>query len=274
MRKIISRPNPGCIPSLPLPIHVRSAGYNEAAPGWSEFESRDRKNFVQIFWCNQGIGEFRFEDRNVLLHPNEVIYRLPHEEHSHRSADPKIPWHYHWFTFDGPNAKAFMLSYGYPQTNLHAGPCPIRMFQELETLLSHQTIYAQRHAVSIATEILALAGCSEGRIEHDVVKRFLEISGQRFSDENFTVAAAAAELEIHRTTLYRIFKQELGFSPKQYLRRLRIQKALSLLLETELPVKVVAAESGFNKVDYFCSVIAGETGLTPMLYRKHTAVDS
>jgi len=274
MRIIISRPNPGCIPSLSLPIHVRSVGYNEAAPGWNECESCDRKNFVQIFWCVQGIGEFQFKDRSVPLYPNEVIYRLPNEEHSHRSADPRIPWHYHWFTFDGPNAKAFLQSYGYPQTNLHAGPCPVPLFQELKTLLWRQTAYAQRHAISIAAEILALAGCDNGRIEHDIVKQFLEMTRREFSDENFTVEAAAAKLGIHRTSLYRIFKRELGLSPKQYLRQLRIQKALSLLLQTDFPIKTVAAESGFNKVDYFCSVIAGETGLTPMLYRKHTAVDS
>ncbi|MDD3154169.1 MAG: AraC family transcriptional regulator [Victivallaceae bacterium] len=274
MRKIISRPNPEVLPEFPVPIYVRSTGYNEADPDWEENCAKGSKNFVQLFWCIQGIGEFRFEGRSVLLHPDEVIYQLPGEAHVHRSADTKTQWRYYWFTFDGPGAENFMRSYHYEQTALHAGACPVKLFHELETAVRQQTNYAQRHAIAVATEILALAGCDSGKCEHNTVKRFLELAEDLFADPDFTAEAAANEMQIHRTTLYRTVKRELSLSPKQVLRQLRIQKALSLLLETELPIKTVAAESGFNKVDYFCSLIARQTGCTPAKYRKHASVDS
>lgn len=274
MRIIVSRPDPGRLPGIPLPVFVRSVGYNEAPPGWEECEESRRKNFVQIFWSIQGVGEFRFRDRTVLLHPNEAIYRLPGEEHVHRSADERIPWHYFWFTFDGPRSKEFLLSYGYEQRAYHAGACPAHLFSELKTLVTRCTPYAQRHAISVAAEILALFGSETGAAEHDIVKRFLSMIEENYADSAFSIDAAAAEMGMHRTTLYRIVTRELDCPPKRYLQRFRLQKALSLLVETEKTVKQIAAETGFNKVDHFCALVSAETGYTPLKYRKNTMVDS
>ena len=57
MRKIVSRPDPTRLPGFPMPVHIRSSGYNEAEYGWKEFEHGIDKPFVQLFWCVQGIGE-------------------------------------------------------------------------------------------------------------------------------------------------------------------------------------------------------------------------
>ena len=275
MRKIISRPEINMLPNVQLPIHIRSTGYNEADPGWREHVPEDTKNFVQIFWSVQGIGEFTFKEKKIKLHPGEFIYHLPFEPHTHRSIDSKVPWHYYWFTFDGPGARDFMLSYGYPQESMLSGECPVRLFHELESLLKRRTVYAQRHAISVATEILALAGENKGdSAEHDLTHRFIDLAQEHFKDPTLTAELLADRLCVHRTTLNRVVKRQLSISPKHYINQLRIQKALSLLLETTLSVKAIAFDAGFNKVDYFCALIRKQTGYTPARYRKHASVDS
>jgi len=273
MRRIVSRPELSRLPSLPLPVYVRSAGYNEAPPGWAECEDFRAKPFVQVFWCIQGIGEFRIGENRMPLHADEAIYRLPGETHLHRSADARIPWRYCWFTFEGPNARDFMLSYGYEQKPHHAGPCPVRLFSELESLVVRRTPYAQRHALSVATEILALFGSDAGAAEHDTVRAFLDLVEKNYTDPGFTVEAAAESLAMHRATLYRIVNGELACSPKQYLQQYRLGRALSLLVESELSVKCVASACGFGKVDRFCELVAQATGETPARYRRSAAVD-
>ena len=62
MRKVISRPDLS-LPELPLPVHIRSVGYNEAEYGWGERADGGRKNFVQVFWCVGGCGELVLEGR-------------------------------------------------------------------------------------------------------------------------------------------------------------------------------------------------------------------
>ena len=246
MRKVISRPDLS-LPELPLPVHIRSVGYNEAEYGWGERADGGRKNFVQVFWCVGGCGELVLEGRNVRLKAGEVTYHLPGEDHIHRSVDPDALWRYHWVTFDGPGAADFMRSYGYPRKECFAG----------------------------ATEILALAGerYAESREAAGVVRRFIELAHRRFQEAELTVGELAGELGIHRTTLNRLFLRSMRLSPGAYLEQIRIQKALSLLRESSLSIKEIAGCAGFSHVSYFCEVIRKKTGMTPGEYRLRSGLD-
>ena len=274
MRKIVSRPNPHILPETPLPFHVRSTGYNEGEPGWTELEDRNLKNFVQLFWCVQGTGRFDFNGETVFLNPGEVFFHLPLDEHRHGSVNRRVPWHYYWFTMDGPDAARWMLSYGWKQEVHYAGECPVKLFSELEHLLVRQTPYAAHHALSVALEILALARTGNPKEKTDIVQNFIELIQKYYPDPELTMESISSMLKIHRSTLSRIFQKEMHVSPGYYLDNFRIQKALSLLLETDLMVKEIAAAAGFSQVNHFCEVIRKTTGMTPAEFRKYTSKDS
>ena len=271
MRKIISRPDPLQLPSLPLPIHVRSVGYNEADCGWFERVPGRQKNFVQLFWCVQGIGEITLPDRTILLHPGETFHHLPGEDHIHRSCDPENEWRYYWFTFDGPAAEAFIEAYGYPRESIYSGECPVNLFLELEILVRKHTPYAQRHALAVAAEILALAGGADDFVpEEGLVKRFLHLARESIQSPGVTVESLARKLGVHRTTLTDLFRTEMDMTPGAYLDRLRLQHALVLLRETNMRIKEVAEHSGFSNLSYFSRVIGKATGRTPQAYRTQS----
>ncbi len=272
MRKIVSRPEPRILPDLPMPVHIRSSGYNEAEYGWTEFEPGDEKQFVQLFWCIQGAGEIFLPGRTVTLHPGDTFYHLPNEDHHHRSCDPENEWHYYWFTFDGPAAEAFIAAYGYSQERMYSGECPVNLFLELEMLVRKHTPYAQRHALSVAAEILALAGGTDELVpEEGLVKRFLRLARESMRDPTVTIELLAKKLGVHRTTLTALFRSEMAITPGAYLDGLRIQHALSLLRETGMAVKEVAEHSGFMNMSYFSKLVRKATGHPPLEYRRKTA---
>ncbi len=274
MRKIISRPNPNELPALPLPFHVRSVGYNEAPGGWFERVDGALKNLVQLFWTVDGAGEVVLPDRTFRVSRGEVFYHLPLEEHYHKSVDRVHQWRYYWFTFDGPGAAAFMNTYGYPGDGFYAGECPTQHFLEIESLLKQRTPYAQRHAIAAAAEILALAGGTLGHSqEHDLVKDFIQLAHEEYGNAGTTVQSLAEKLGVHRTTLNRVFLRAMAIAPGDYLAQIRIQHALSLLRETNLPVKEVAYECGMVYESYFCRLIRRKTGMSPIQYRQHSPMD-
>ncbi|TBL78500.1 helix-turn-helix transcriptional regulator [Paenibacillus thalictri] len=65
-----------------------------------------------------------------------------------------------------------------------------------------------------------------------------------------------------------LFKKHTGFSPIQYLTRIRLDKAKQLLRESQMPIKQVAEEVGFTDSFYFTRLFTQDTGLTPSHYRK------
>ncbi|WP_240452874.1 MULTISPECIES: helix-turn-helix domain-containing protein [Sphingobacterium] len=65
-----------------------------------------------------------------------------------------------------------------------------------------------------------------------------------------------------KSSLTRMFKQELGVSPMEYIIRQRINKAKELLLITK-SVKEACFGAGFNDVNYFVRLFKNREGLTP-----------
>jgi AraC family transcriptional regulator, arabinose operon regulatory protein len=64
-----------------------------------------------------------------------------------------------------------------------------------------------------------------------------------------------------------LFKQEIGTSPRQYLRELRFRKAETMLATTFLSVKEIAEALGLVPVNHFMKNFKGRHGMTPREYR-------
>lgn len=70
-----------------------------------------------------------------------------------------------------------------------------------------------------------------------------------------------------RRTLERLFQEQLGRSPAEEIRRLRLDRAKHLLATTDLTVPKVAAACGFSTGHYMATVFRQELGITPLRYR-------
>lgn len=66
----------------------------------------------------------------------------------------------------------------------------------------------------------------------------------------------------------RRFHAATGTTPKEYLSRIRVEKARFLLETTDLPVRVVAAQCGFSSVPHFIQMFEQKTGWSPARYRS------
>lgn len=77
----------------------------------------------------------------------------------------------------------------------------------------------------------------------------------RYIHENYmneiSILHLASELAIDRTYLYKLFKQNLGTSPQDYLIAHRISKACDLLISTDLRVTDIASQVGFGDLSDF-----------------------
>lgn len=69
--------------------------------------------------------------------------------------------------------------------------------------------------------------------------------------------------------LSRLFKEEMGIGLSGYITAQRINMAKELLLNTGLKNEEIARQTGFSRVNYYCSVFKKEVGCTPGSYRKN-----
>jgi len=60
----------------------------------------------------------------------------------------------------------------------------------------------------------------------------------------------------------------VGMSPHQYRLHLQATRAQTLLRTTELSVREIAVQTGFQTEQYFCRLFKRHTGRTPLEFRR------
>lgn len=82
------------------------------------------------------------------------------------------------------------------------------------------------------------------------------------------VTDIAKSVTISPRQLERVFAEECGMSPIEYLTELRLKHARTLLMNTERPISAVAEEAGFEDPSYFARVYKKRFNLSPSQARK------
>jgi AraC-like DNA-binding protein len=104
---------------------------------------------------------------------------------------------------------------------------------------------------------------SDPRIEHIL---------QRMKDElaspDLSIEALAHGIDLTATQMRKLFRRETRRSPKQYLHRLRLEKAVDLLRHSTQTIKQIAGECGFTTDNYFHLAFRKAFGATPMAFRE------
>lgn len=72
----------------------------------------------------------------------------------------------------------------------------------------------------------------------------------------------------HYNYITRALKHIYGYTPNEYIMKVRIDHAKSLLLNTHLNISVIAEKVGFENIPYFTNCFTKHTGFSPSNYRK------
>ena len=265
--RIVCRVDHPGFPDWKLPFYPRSTGIN-VFRGRGLAESLPPLEVVELCWVAQGGCEISCDGRMETVRAGESLFRLPGEYRRKRCPDA-VETVVCWATFDGEGAAPFLEGYGYPRRARRSGEGPVYLFDEIAGLFAVQSPFSMRRLVSLYAELIARMGEGEndateaGRLVNECVR----LIHAGYADPAFNVNRMAAELRVHRTTLDRVFRQKIRLSPIDYLIRFRLQRGLSLLAETSLPVAEVAARVGISQSGYFSRLIRRTVGMTPSEYR-------
>jgi AraC-like DNA-binding protein len=87
-------------------------------------------------------------------------------------------------------------------------------------------------------------------------------------DRSISVDELAEHLNYSSSYLYSLFKEETGYSPIHYFNHLKIQKACQYLSFTNMSIKEISYELGFNDPFYFSRLFKKLMELSPTEYRE------
>lgn len=91
--------------------------------------------------------------------------------------------------------------------------------------------------------------------------------------EGINVADLLREVPMSRRVLETRFKKFLDRSPHEEIAKTRLRRVKELLNETELPLYVIAEQTGFEHIEYLSVAFKRETGISPSEYRAQRAAE-
>ncbi len=100
------------------------------------------------------------------------------------------------------------------------------------------------------------------------INRLISFLNEAFADK-ITVDDMAEFVNLSPSHFTRVFREETGFSPTDFLIDLRVQKAKKYLLNHEQTIAEIAFNCGFSSSAYFATCFFKRTGITPTEFRRN-----
>ena len=245
--------------TMVLPVQVRSTGFYRTWSGWRDLVRV--KHFLEIFWCVSGEVHFQQPDGRIFtLKPQQCCCYFPGD--CHRLSTDKNAG-FCWATFDGELCSRLIQDFRLTREPRTVGECPQELFARLRLQLHKPGPGSEIQAGSIGYELLSRVAYPDCGERFSLAERFFEIIAAEYDDPSLSVDGIADMLGVHRSTLMRNVLAACSQTPREYLVRYRLQKALAFLQESEVAVKEVSQRVGFASPNYFGKVFFRTFGKTP-----------
>ncbi|RPF47278.1 AraC family transcriptional regulator [Hydrogenoanaerobacterium saccharovorans] len=232
-----------------------------------------RKNYnsILLMYVLEGSCTVQFEGRTYVAESGDIMLLNCYKPHEYYTNDYLKSL---WLHFDGSQSLEFAENI--LKTQGVVLPCenPTLFISSINSIMEifrkHLTISEPSVSCIIHTLLCNLVSVTS-------VSGALEIeSGAIFDAINFiktnycaniTVDDISKYVSVSPSHLSRMFKKQTGYSPYEYLLKVRLDNAKSLLKKTDKPVAEIAALTGFNSSSNFIYTFQSRTGISPNKFR-------
>ncbi|WP_338285562.1 AraC family transcriptional regulator [Luteolibacter sp. LG18] len=272
-------------------LYVTHVGWEKVLPGEPYPKQRHHPEFYWHSWEEgrvlpefclahviEGRGESQTRQGQRRLEAGSTFFICPGEWHRHR-PDPEIGWSLVWIHFNGGVPcrwvadGAFGANHNFPVIE---NP---RLFrEEFERLLlkahaepTRNSIHLSWMAVGLLSHFCESKPEDPKEPETTTGDALVDAAVQHiwnFSHGMLDVPGVVAAVGAGRRTLERRFLAAKGHSLLEEIQHCRFTRAAWLLVETDLPVKVIVGRAGFGSHEQMRLVFRKRTGVSPEAYRE------
>ena len=234
-----------------------------------------RKNYNSLLITHILDGSFTYikDGKHITAHKGDTVildcYK-PHEYYTNDSFESI------WIHIAGENSYELFEEIERSEGNLvkckdvqHLRKLLFRVFDGMKGDYPTTELSVSLDIYKIFTELLNPQSTkSKGKSNYeDSIQTVKEYIAENLN-ENLTVGALAEIVNMSSSHFSRVFKQQTGFSPYDYILISRLNRAKYLLQVTDMTVSSIAYEIGFNSESNFIYFFTENEGISPGKFRK------
>ncbi|MDD5602503.1 MAG: AraC family transcriptional regulator [Eubacteriales bacterium] len=269
---------------LSAPIIVNSCGYEKFITQDMHIRRKKGRADYNIIYIAGGKGHFpaSYDPANIIeANKGSVVVFAP--------GQPQIYDYYasentetYWAHFTGHSARGYLNTSGIPASD-NTYPAVYftgiddaftGIFKEIIFEMQVKESFYENRSAALLLGLMALMGRradyagTNSRIMPDMsLKKALDSMNEKYC-ENLPLKYYA---DVANLSLFRFmhkFRDVMGVTPKDYIKRIRMEKARHLLVNTGMSIAEVAGSTGYEDPLYFSRVFSRETGVSPRGYRN------
>ena len=238
-------------------INPRVCGKRTCTPGLEIYHGV--QDLYVLHYVTKGNGTYVTGNKSFSLHAGEIFLVHP-SEIARYIASEADPWEYIWVGFQCSSSFAPLLT---PYTI--SMPSALQIFTQIadcgNSPAREWTICSLLYELFVRLSSHDTLLCREDYVSQAV----------NFIESNYSqplhVTEIAEALGLSRHYFCRIFKEQLGISPQEYIVSHRMERAADLLTTYHLPQKEVALLTGYPDVYAFSRMFKRKFGVSPGQYK-------
>ncbi|WP_245987175.1 hybrid sensor histidine kinase/response regulator transcription factor [Maribacter vaceletii] len=111
-------------------------------------------------------------------------------------------------------------------------------------------------------------------VDEKFLKQAVEVVEKHMMNTDFSVEMLVKEMGMSRSNLYLKFKEITGLSSSEFIRNIRLKRAIQLLDTSGLSVKEIMYMTGFNTASYFSKCFKKQFGVVPRQYVRNLSKEA
>lgn len=239
-----------------IPLGVSAVGCYRVNRKWTEHWHA--RWFAELFWGVEGEGRFQYGDQEIEVTCDDIFVYFPGTEHRIRSSSSN--WKYCWVVLDHADCIRWIQGFGLGEGRHVAGTCPLHRFTAIRDALQMQSMEGEYTAAHEMHALLLDAARNHRKPSNSLMAQAKTVLDVHYADPNLTIQSLADELSMHRTTLFRKFRDQYGLTPSDYLKNLRLHTALQMVQQGETSVQEISRQCGYNDPNYLTRLVKKHLG--------------
>jgi len=243
------------------------------------FRERRKGCADNIFiYCLHGKGWYIIDKKKYDVEPNQFFQIPATSKYLKYGADELQPWTIFWVHFSGNDMGSFNNSLNISLTD---GPRNIpynekglliweEMYSSLEMGYSKDNLNnANMCLYHFLSTFLYPDHHFSSPENKDIIRETIVFMRENLKGR-FTVEDFAVRYQLSASHFSGLFRQSTGMSPMEYFIQLKIQKSCQLLFNSNIKIKDIAQDIGYDDPYYFSRLFKKLMGVPPEQYRAST----
>ncbi len=224
-------------------------------------------NTLFLIHTVKGGGKLIMNEKTYTLQPDSVILVLPHTTMEYFTDSQIGSWEFYWLDLTGERLLSVATKLFEDGHCFLNGIIPLNGIYN--NLLKEPLSETERSVLleKIFEKIVFGAAFRENK-KNTLADKITEYISEHYK-EDISLNTISQQFYFSQNQIIRMVLARTGYTPHEYLTRIRLTKASEMLQFTEKPIKEIGREVGYNNNSHFSAAFHRVYGISPTRYRLY-----